>query len=290
MTTTEREGLDTRGYVVLANFLDQRTLEKVRNRVEQLYELEGENAGSEFRQEPGSRRLANLVDKGEVFQELAAEPRILDLVGYVLGDHLRNTRKTVAVSSAPSEGLASPPLLGGAQPRPLHFKLSSFNARSANPYSSEAQPLHCDSGALPDEHGYSVCNTIWLLDDFTPDNGATRVIPGSQNWRRLPQDSMADPAQPHSDEVILLAPAGSVIVMNTHAWHGGTANRSAAHRRALHAFYCRSDQPQQQYQKKLLRPETQAALSPELRMILALDDPLNDQVSSAETRSSGFLK
>ncbi len=257
MTAAEREELDTLGYVVLQNFLDPPTLKRVRDRVEELYELEGENAGSEFRKEPGSRRLANLVDKGEIFQELAAQPRILDLVGHVLGEH---------------------------------FKLSSFNARSANPYSNEAQPLHCDSGALPDAKGYSVCNTIWLLDDFTPENGATRVIPGSQNWGKFPQDMMTDPAQGHPDEVILLAPAGSVVVMNTHAWHGGTANRSADHRRALHAFYCRFDKPQQQYQKKLLRPETQAALSPELRRILALDDPLNDEISSAETRASGFLK
>ena len=257
MTAAQMESLDTQGYVVLRNFMDQQTLQRVRDRVEQLYEMEGENAGSEFRKEPGSRRLANLVDKGEIFQELAAKPEILELVSHVLGQQI---------------------------------KLSSFNARSANPYSSEAQPLHCDSGALPDEKGYSVCNTIWLLDDFTATNGATRVIPGSQNWRMFPQEGMADPAEAHPDEVILLAPAGSVVVMNTHAWHGGTANRSAGHRRALHAFYCRSDKPQQQYQKRLLRPETQAALSPELRKILALDDPLNDELSSGETRASGFLK
>jgi ectoine hydroxylase-related dioxygenase (phytanoyl-CoA dioxygenase family) len=257
MTSSEHASLDTQGYVVLPNFLDQPTLTKVLLRVDELYDLEGENAGSEFRQEPGSRRLANLVDKGEIFQELIAKSEILDLVSHVLGKN---------------------------------FKLSSFNARSANPYSSEAQPLHCDAGALPDENGYSVCNTIWLLDDFTPINGATRVIPGSQTWRKFPQDVLPDPALPHPQEVILLAPAGSVVVMNTHAWHGGTANRSTQHRRALHAFYCRSDMPQQQYQKRLLRPQTQAALSPALRKILALDDPLNDHVSSPETRPSGFLK
>jgi len=257
MTALERESLDTQGYVVLSNFLDRQTVERVRDRVEELYELEGENAGSEFRQEPGSRRLANLVDKGEIFQDLAAKPRILELVRHVLGED---------------------------------FKLSSFNARSANPHSSEAQPLHCDAGALPDQRGYSVCNTIWLLDDFTAVNGATRVVPGSQNWGRFPHEAMTDPTAAHPQEVVLLAPAGSVVVMNTHAWHGGTANRSAAHRRALHAFYCRSDMPQQQYQKRLLRSETQAALSPDLRKILALDDPLNDRISSAETRPSGFLK
>ena len=176
MTEAERESLDTAGYVVIDKFLDEETLQEVRHRVEQLYEAEGENAGSEFRKEPGSRRLANLVDKGDIFQRLISSPRILELVGYVLGER---------------------------------FKLSSFNARSANPHSNEPQPLHCDAGALPDKNGFWVCNTIWLLDDFTAENGATRVVPGSQYWSQFPQDVMADPLQPHPEEVLVLGPAGS---------------------------------------------------------------------------------
>lgn len=249
--------LDEQGYVVVEGVLDRETLSEVRDRVEELYEKEGENAGAEFRQEPGARRLANLVDKGAIFERLIANDKILPLVAHVLG---------------------------------ANYKLSSFNARSANPFSPDAQPLHCDAGALPDESGYWVCNTIWLLDDFTGENGATRVIPGSQNWRELPQDVLNDPAAPHPKEVLVLGPAGSVVVMNTHAWHGGTANRTAHHRRALHAFYCRSDKPQQQYQKRLLRPETQTHLSPQLRKLLALDDPLNDELSAPQQKASGFLK
>lgn len=255
--SSAQENLDRLGYVLVPDVLDRETLSAVRERVEQLYDIEGENAGSEFRKEPGARRLANLVDKGEIFQRLIAIPEILELLRCVLG---RN------------------------------FKLSSFNARSANPYSNEAQPLHCDAAALPDAQGYWVCNTIWLLDDFTPENGATRVIPGSHKWGQLPQNLLQDPSKSHPEEVLVLGRAGSVVVMNTHAWHGGTANRTGSPRRALHAFYCRSDKPQQQYQKRLLRPETQARLSPELRRLLALDDPLNDELSSPEQKTSGFLK
>lgn len=101
---------------------------------------------------------------------------------------------------------------------------------------------------------------------------------------------MSDPYASHPDEVLLIAPAGSVAVMNAHVWHGGTANRTGSPRLAMHAFYCRRDKPQQQYQKQLLRPEVQAALSPELRSLLALDDPLNDELSSTVTVKSGFLK
>jgi hypothetical protein len=46
------------------------------------------------------------------------------------------------------------------------------------------------------------------------------------------------------------------------------------------AFYCRWDRAQQQYQKQLLSPELQRRLSPDLRRLLALDDLLNDELSS----------
>jgi ectoine hydroxylase-related dioxygenase (phytanoyl-CoA dioxygenase family) len=251
------EDLDRLGYVMVEDVLDQKTLDNVRNRIEELYEQEGENAGSEFRTEPGARRLANLVDKGEIFEQLITTPRVLDLVRHVLGPKM---------------------------------KLSSFNARSTDPFTEDAQPLHCDAGAVADGQGFWVCNTIWLLDDFTAENGATRVVPGSQHWSKLPQEVLSNPEAPHPDEVLLLGKAGSVVIMNTHAWHGGTANRTATPRRALHAFYCRSDKPQQQYQKRLLRPETQARLSPQVRELLALDDPENDRLSSSETKASGFMK
>ena len=57
----------------------------------------------------------------------------------------------------------------------------------------------------------------------------------------------------------------------------------------MHAFYCRRDKPQQQYQKQLLRPAVQDGLSPELREMLALDDPLNDALSANVSIRSGFL-
>src|SRR2546423_1072186 len=78
----------------------------------------------------------------------------------------------------------------------------------------------------------------------------------------------------HPGQVLVTGRAGTVVVLNAHAWHAGTANRTGAPRTALHAFYCRRDRPQQQYQKALLGPEVQRALTPELRHLLALDDPL----------------
>jgi ectoine hydroxylase-related dioxygenase (phytanoyl-CoA dioxygenase family) len=257
MTKAQQRQLDELGWVALPGVMDGEFLREARDRVEQLWELEGENAGAEFRKEPGARRLANLVDKGPVFERVVSQPEVLAAVRLVLGPD---------------------------------FKLSSLNARSTDPWWDESQPLHCDAGAVADDKGFSVCNTIWLLDDFTPENGPTRIVPGTHYSRKLPQDVLPDPQAPHPEEILLLGKAGSVIVMNTHAWHGGTANRTAKPRRALHGFYTRGDKPQQQYQKALLRPETQARLSQELRKLLALDDTRNDELSSKTTGMSGFLK
>ena len=257
MIDRQKRQLDEEGYVVLESAMDDDLLRRLRLRILELFEQEGERAGQEFRTEERAHRLANLVDKGEVFRDAIARSDVLELVRHVLGGDC---------------------------------KLSSLNARSADPHTDVGQPLHVDMGAIPDDKGYWVCNTVWLLDDFRRDNGPTRMIPGSHKWGTKPQDVLDDPLAPHAQEVLLIAPAGSVAVMNAHMWHGGTANHSTLPRLAMHAFYCRRDKPQQQYQKQLLRPEVQAALTPELRSLLALDDPLNDELSSAVTVRSGFLK
>jgi ectoine hydroxylase-related dioxygenase (phytanoyl-CoA dioxygenase family) len=252
--SNESSQLDAVGYVVLANFMSADLLALLRRAVAERFALEGDNAGAEFKQEPGCRRLANLVDKGDVFREIIALPHILACVRSVLGPAI---------------------------------KLSSLNARLVPPHCDIVQPLHADMGAVADEHGYWVCNTVWLLDPFTADNGAIRCIPGSHRWGRLPEGGLT---APHPQEVLVTANAGDVIVMNAHLWHGGTANRTQKSRTAVHAFYARRDKPQQQYQKQLLRPETQAVLSTELRDLLAIDDPLNDAVTTQAVRRSGFMK
>jgi hypothetical protein len=257
LSVEERGRLDADGYLVLEDFVAPEDLATLHGRIDQLFEELGARAGFEFKQEPQTDRLANLVDYDEIFQRAVSLPKLLACVGQVLGPD---------------------------------FKLSSLNARSARPHSDWTQPLHCDTGALPDARGNTVCNIIWMLDDFTPDNGATRFVPGSHRSGRLPQDVLGDAGAPHPDERLLTGRRGTVVVMNAHLWHGGTANRTGSPRLAMHSFYCRRDLLQQQYQRRLLRDETQARLSPGLRWLLALDDPLNDRLSEASSGKSGFLK
>ena len=208
LTAAERRQLDELGYLVLPDFVPPALLDELRTRVETLWAEEGDEAGSEFRYEPGARRLANLVDKGSIFAELVCMPKILACMEHVIGPG---------------------------------YKLSSLNARSANPHNGESQPWHADTGAIADERGYWVCNSVWMLDDFTEANGPTRMLPRSHTWRRLPEPGNTGPL---SGEELVTGKAGTVVIMNAHMWHGGTANRTDRSRRALHAFYTREDKPQ----------------------------------------------
>ena len=249
--------LDEVGYVLLPDFFSGPFLDDLRSAVNSQFEREGAEAGHEFKQEPGCRRLANLVNKGPIFRDLIVFEPLRPYLEAVLGKR---------------------------------FKLSSLNARCVLANCSEAQPLHADMAAIPDERGYWVCNTIWMLDDFTADNGAPRAVPGSHRFGKLPTSALTDLKAPHPDEEIITGTAGSVIVMNAHVWHGGMPNHTAQTRTAVHGFYTRWDRPQQQYQKAMLDEPLQSTLSPRLRQVLALDDPLNDELSSGDVVRSGFMK
>lgn len=245
------------GYVVLPDFFDPPYVTALRHIVEALYLQEGDFAGAEFRQEVGCRRLANLVNKHPLMAELVNDHRMLALVRVILGEDI---------------------------------KLSSLNARSAEPMNRHAQPLHADMGALPDTLGPWVCNCVWMLDDFSKNNGALRVVPGSHQFGQLPQDVLDHPEDEHPDEVVVTGTAGTLVVLNAHLWHAGRANETRSPRRAIHAFYTRRDKPQQQLQEQLLDPEVIAGLSPQQRHLLAIGDSRNAEVTRANKIRSGFLR
>jgi ectoine hydroxylase-related dioxygenase (phytanoyl-CoA dioxygenase family) len=228
-----RSRLDRDGYAPLRGVLSARQLGIIGTRLDELLTVEGDRAGLEVHQEAGTDRLADLINKDPAFEVCFTDPRLLACIAHVLGE----------------------------------FKLSSLNFRAALP-GQGLQALHAEGSPVTDPALFTVCNSIWLLDDFTADNGSTRVVPGSHLAGKSPGEVMADTRDTCPGEVLLLAPAGTVVVFNSHLWHGGTLNRSSRPRRALHAYFTRRGDPQQLDQRKYVRPETLARLSPAARFIL----------------------
>jgi Phytanoyl-CoA dioxygenase (PhyH) len=112
-----------------------------------------------------------------------------------------------------------------------HHQLHGTEAVCIDP-GEAAQSLHRDDGTYPFRHPCppSVINTIWALDDFTRDNGATRVIPRSHRW----SDEFT-PLEAHTLPATM--PSGSVLFIDGALVHGGGANRSPLSRRAVLISY-----------------------------------------------------
>lgn len=234
LTSEEKRSLDERGYVLFPNVIGDEWLAKLRNVYEELMEKEGANAGKEVHQETGTRRLADLVNKSEAFDGVYTHPKLLAAVRHVLR---------------------------------REFKLSSLNGRDAIPGEGH-QGLHGDWYERRTDEPFHVVNSLWMLDDFTPENGATRIVPGSHLLPGGPRDYMGDPSDAHSDEIVVSAPAGTVCVFNAHTWHGGTLNRSNRTRRAFHCYFTGREHPQQLNQKEYIRKTTYDRISPAARYIL----------------------
>jgi hypothetical protein len=147
------------------------------------------------------------------------------------------------------------------------FKLSSFHARTVRP-GAAAQELHVD--VRRDSADWPLVGFILMVDEFRPDNGATRFVPGSHRWPTAPEDVMADPRTDHESQVLACAPAGSLLIFHGSAWHGHTANTSARPRRSLQgAFIPRDGQAGTDFAVRM-QPETRARLSPVAQYVLHL--------------------
>lgn len=238
LTDSEKATLDNNGYLPIEAVLTPEEVTAINRRLGELIEEEGEDAGKEVHQEDGTYRLSNLIDKDPIFEKVVIHPKVLAGMRHVIGPNI---------------------------------KLSSLNSRAVHP-GQGLQRLHADWGGAVKPGEYWVCNSIWLLDDFTTENGATRVVPGSHRSGKTVEDVMDDNMADHPDQIQILGKAGTVVVFNSHLWHGGMHNKTNSLRRAMHGYFCQRDQKQQLNQRKFLRQETLTRLSPEARIILDVDN------------------
>ena len=235
LSPAQLDELEKKGYVVIHDVLDKDWLEDMRAAFESLVEKEGDNLAVEHHQEATATRIANMINKGTVWEKAWAHPLILSVCRHIFQGS---------------------------------FKVSSLNGREALHHGGH-QPLHADwKKPRPDFPKVHLVNAIIAIDDLSAANGVPRIIPGTHHRPELPEDVLTDCGLPHPDEVIFEAPAGSVMIYNAHAWHGGTNNNAGTRRRVLHSLYIDREDMQQQDQRKWLRPETASRLTPAQKWLL----------------------
>jgi hypothetical protein len=147
------------------------------------------------------------------------------------------------------------------------FKLSSFLGRTLRPH-TRAQELHVD--VRRESPDWPLLGFILMIDEFRPDNGATRFVPGSHRWSSNSEDVISDPGSNHDDQVFACGPPGSLIVFNGSTWHGHSENTSKGPRRSLQgAFVPRTGHAATNFGARM-QPDTRARLSELARYVLAL--------------------
>ena len=123
-----------------------------------------------------------------------------------------------------------------------------------------AQTIHRDRWAWGKHlsHLEPQFNTIWAITDFTSENGATQVVPGSTQW---PDDQEIQSEQITQAEM----KAGSVLVYSGSVFHGGGANTSDQDRIGINITYALGWLRQEENQYLSCPPELAKDLSPTLQ-------------------------
>ena len=223
--------LDELGYCVVENALDDDVLSRLQERLAE--QAAGERAAgvAHLEHDGANQRLMMLPAKGEVFRELLTHPLIDEVMPHLL-----------------DQG----------------FVLSSLNANVAG-RGGEEMLMHSDQSYLPFPTPRPVvANIMWMVSDFTEDNGATRLIPRTH----LRPENVAYEGLPPDEEfqpVAATGKAGDALVLDGRIWHGTGRNVTSEPRYGILSYFCRPWIRQQENFFLALPDDLVAALTVELR-------------------------
>ena len=189
------DAVEAKGYVIIEGLLNAEEVDAIRAATAPLLDTPGRNDFEGLK----TQRVYAVLAKTRALDRLVDHPRILALLDRVfMPNYLLSQLQIINI-------------LPGETSQALHFDDAFYPVPRPRP------PL----GAA----------TVWAIDDFTAENGATSIVPGSHTWD--------DARGPKASEVIpAVMPAGSVVFYPGTFWHGGGANGTDLSRLAVTCQYC----------------------------------------------------
>jgi len=214
------------GYLLFQGYYSTDKIAEARDRTYELARTEPDRT-SHFHgddTEATQKRVWNLPEKGEIFRELTTDPYILSIMEPILGDDLMlaSYAANILYPGAP------------AQEPHVDYPYWDLHARTHWPQTLNAS-------------FFLAVETVLMLDDFTVENGASAIVPGSQARARWP-----DPGEFAEKSIRVTGPAGSVFMFPALLWHAGQRNNTHQSRGALLASYtCKSIKPIEDWSRSI---------------------------------------
>lgn len=218
------------GYTIIENAIEPDLLEGLGTDIRRLeHELDVKPASNSF-EGAHTLRIYNLLVYGKLYERIPVHENVLPVVEGVLD-------RGCLVSSLST----------------IHI----FPGETA-------QPIHADDQLMPvaKPHVPFVCNTMWAITDFSEENGATRIVPGSHLRDESPAYGQ------HYDSIAAQMPKGSVLVWHGSLWHGGGANRTDQPRLGIAMNYCAGFIRQQENQQLGIPREIAAGFTKRLQELV----------------------
>jgi len=189
------------------------------------------------------RRVWNLLNKGEVFVDMVQHPLVMKVFGPILG------RQFILGSYAANR------LLPGAPGQEPHIDYPYWDLHDAGEF-----PAGINAGF------HMNCQSLISLHEFTAENGATAVVPGSQTRGAYPSADAF--AKEHSQ---LSCPPGSLLLFVGMIWHCSMPNNSSGERTSVLGQYLPKFVKPMEALDQSVNAEVRDAATPELRQLLGVD-------------------
>jgi len=227
------ESLGEHGYAIVRRLADPETLARLNADFDP--HLEAVKLGDTDFAGHQTKRINNLIAKSEACQDLAIHPTIMGVCDQVLLPHCAR----------------------------YHFHVGAVV--ELQPGEAD-QGIHRDGGIYPVRFPSIVTTlaTMWACNDFTAENGGTRIVPGSHRWKH--------DREPEDHEIIdAVMPAGSVLIYTSNFLHGSGGNRSNGTRRGMALHYNLGWLRQEENQYLSIPPEKARGIRPEVLQLIGYD-------------------
>lgn len=229
--TRLKQEMDQNGFCIVENLIDAETITEVRRRIETQANAEleqGVTAMDQVQSENDKNQWVYLlINKGLVFQKLLEAPTLHEIVEHVLGPHylLSDFAATITHPGNKQMGLHKDQwwLPEPRMPGEPHHRCGDIDRENVSKGSPEASTLPINPPV--------VCNVLWMVSDFTVENGGTRIVPRSHLSGTNPE--------PFGDyeTVNATGKAGSAVIFEGRTWHSADVNTSGAPRYGITTYY-----------------------------------------------------